>query len=294
MRKKLPNGSRDFIVIVSIIGYIVLSVFLYTWQKGTTTKKAIFAQNSLICPTAGPKSALQMIYCKILPTPIPTTTPIPTATLTPIPPSPVPTATPPLPAPIGDHTLCAGKIVSFGIRKQLIPIKPYPGSGRPGRCIVPNFIVIHTTAGPWTTAEQVYQYFNGGAGGRGVASQFVIDKQGDAIQMGETLDTQIDVLYGTGNYPDAINIELNDPNVYSSKASATPAQYTKLLTLVKALMKQYNIPLGPHEYTWASPDIMYHAYPRGVYGHYQLNPIVRTDPGAGFLRDVRQDLAKMP
>lgn len=196
-------------------------------------------------------------------------------------------------APIGQPTTCSGKVVSFGVQKKLIPILPWPGSGRPGTCVAPAYIVMHTTDTNETRAEQVYQYFNTGAGGRGSATQFAIGKQGDVIQMTETLDTQVETAYGVGNYSNTISIELTQSGIYTGKSQATTTQYNAALCLVKALMKQYNIPLGQYDYTWSSPDMTHYNYPSGIYGHYQLNPGVRIDPGSGFLRDFRIDLASM-
>jgi len=201
-----------------------------------------------------------------------------------------------IPPTIGQPTKCNGTIVSFGVPKKLIPIAPWPLSGRPGLCMKPNYIVLHTTGfGGNDSAEVQYQFFARGADGRGAAAAYAIGKQGDTIQMVESLQDQFEVAYAVGNYADQVSIEICNPGPFKNKFEATPAQYAVVLRLVRALMKQYNIPLGNLGYTWRAPDNQHVAgLQRGVYGHYQLNPLTKVDPGDGFLRDVRQDLAAMP
>lgn len=192
----------------------------------------------------------------------------------------------------GEPSRCTGTPVDFGIEKKFIPIASFPQSGRTGACMTPKYIVIHTTASS-LNAEQIYEYFAGGAGGRGVGSQFVIGKGGEAIQMGETLASEVDVVYHTyGHNSYAIGIELTHEDIYADKASAPPAQYQKTLELVRALMKQYNILVNDvnFESGWKAPSDEFTDPPAGTYGHYQLNPSARSDPGEGFLRDLQQDL----
>jgi len=195
-----------------------------------------------------------------------------------------------LPAPTGEKTQCSGQVVSFCAQKTLIPIRDW--HGRPGTCVKPKTIVLHITAG-FNTPEEVRDYFAAGAGNRGASTQFVIGKDGKTLQLTETLSDKVEVAYGVGGYTDDISIEMIQLTPYPSKDAAPQAQYVKALTLVKQLMKQYGIPLGDIQYDWwektnvsGDPNL-----PMGVYGHYQLNPLRKTDPGAGWLCDFRNDLA---
>lgn len=195
----------------------------------------------------------------------------------------------------GDPTRCPGTVVSFGVLKQLLPIKPSPQSGRDGSCITPHTIVMHITQTGYTTAQQTYNDFYNNYDGRGAASHFVIGKTGDTIQMVESLDKTFEYAAAVGGYGDDISIELTSLNILNGKNDIPQAEYNAALTLVQALMKQYNIPLGPHDYTWLDTQFPDGGDPNlapGIYGHYQLNlPPRRTDPGEGFMRDFRQDLA---
>ena len=194
---------------------------------------------------------------------------------------------------IGDPSRCAGTPVDFGIEKKFIPIGPYPQSGRQGGCTTPKYIVIHTTSTPGSTAENTYQYFYNGSEGRGVGAHFVIGDSGEAIQMGETLDQEVDILnHAGGNNSNAIGIELTYKSTYNNKSEAPPAQYQKVLELVRALMKQYKIPSNDvnYGYEWKAPSDTFVDHPPGAYGHYQINPNSRDDPGAGFFKDFLQDL----
>jgi hypothetical protein len=191
----------------------------------------------------------------------------------------------------GDPTRCTGKIIDFGVTKKLLPITP--GGGRDGTCVTPNIIVMHITETGYTTADQTYTDFANNSNGQMVASHFVIGRAGDTLQLVETLDKTVEYAQAVGGYGNDISIELTAPKVLNSKNDLPAAEYNAALTLVQKLMKQYNIPLGPHDYTWedtANPNGD-SSLPAGVYGHYQLNPPpVRTDPGQGFMKDFRQDL----
>lgn len=198
----------------------------------------------------------------------------------------------------GLPTRCSGIPISLGVEKKLLPL-PNEGicsqtvtgaCGRPGNCIIPKRIVIHVTGGG-TSAESLYSYFASGSEYRGVGTQYVVDRAGKALQMTETLDTEIEVAYGVAYYVDHISIELVNDVVYKNKSESTPAQYQATLNLVRKLMAQYGIPKGNLEYDWRSnTDTFNSAAVPGIYGHYQLNPGSRADPGDGFLRDFRADL----
>ncbi|OGE31053.1 hypothetical protein A2631_05225 [Candidatus Daviesbacteria bacterium RIFCSPHIGHO2_01_FULL_44_29] len=223
--------------------------------------------------------------------------------------------TPPVYTTVGDYQepttgtgACAGRTVSFGVEKKFVPLPSAPmlGSsqacavteteacGRPGDCTTPKRIVLHTTAGI-LTAQETYEYFAKGSpstgGYRGVAAHFVVGKDGQVIQMVETYTDKVERAYAVANYGDHISIEMGHQNIYRSKGEVPTVQYQATLQLVRQLMKQYNIPVGSLEYTWKSDtEEPNPAAIPGIYGHYQLNPFNRTDPGDGLMRDLRQDL----
>lgn len=203
---------------------------------------------------------------------------------------------------------CSGIPISLGIEKKLLPLPSenilgenikcsttqFECCGRPGVCMTPKRIVLHTTEGP-ISANDIYQYFAkgapGGGGRRGVASHFGVGRDGATLQMVESYDTLMEKAYAVANYGDHISIEMGSASVFKNKAAVPAAQYQATLNLVKKLMKQYNIPLGDLEYDWkASSDFPTADITAGVFGHYQLNPSDRTDPGIGFMQEFREDL----
>lgn len=188
----------------------------------------------------------------------------------------------------GTATKCEGVVASFGVEKKLLPI----GKGRKDSCFVPSKIVMHTTWGI-TSAEGIYEYFASGSSGRNVGTQFVVGRDGKVLQMAETLQDKVEITSGIANYNNqAISIELGHTGDYSSKSQVPKAQYDATLNLVRALMRQYKIPLGDLGYTWVSSSNSRNSNAEaGIYGHYQLNPETKTDPGKGFMRDFRRDLA---
>lgn len=199
-------------------------------------------------------------------------------------------------------TSCPGTIISLNYEKRLLPpanTEPCSSTdtgscGRPGSCTTPKRIVLHTTWG-MLSAEDTYNYFAGGSEGRGVGCHFAVGQDGKVIQMVELLEDTVEKVYCVGGYSDHISIEMGSPNPngnYASKNAAPAPQYQAALTLVKQLMQQYNIPLGNLDYTWKSPVNSYtDLATSGVYGHYQLNPETRSDPGSGWFKDFRADLA---
>lgn len=200
----------------------------------------------------------------------------------------------------GSPTICNGAPISLGYTKKFLPL-PDAGScsstqtgacGRPGTCVTPNKIVLHTTTGSDNfTAEYIFQYFASGSGNRGVGAHFVIDQAGKVLQMVETLADRIEVAYAVANYSDHISIELVDEDIFSSKSESPSAQYQATLNLVRILMQQYYIPKGNLDSTWTAPsDSRTTTANPGVYGHYQLNPLTKGDPGIEFFRQFREDL----
>ncbi len=278
MRKGKQEKKKPTFIITTILAVSLLSILTIFFTQ-RQTRLSILAKQTLICPASSPASeTLQMGSCYLLPT----------STPTPIFPKPSPT-TGPLPPPVGQHTLCKGTIVSFGIPKTLIPIAPW--HGRPGWCMTPRTIVLHITATGGTPA-QIRDYFASGSNGRGSSAQFIIGQDGSGLQILETLANTAEVGFGVGGYLDDISIEMISPQIYRNKAAQPVAQYTATITLVRKLMAQYHIPLGNLQWNWqdfanplGDPNLS-----KGVYGHYQLNPFVRTDPGSGWFCDFRNDL----
>lgn len=201
----------------------------------------------------------------------------------------------------GAPTLCSGNPVSFSnVTKKLLPLpnektacsQSVTGAcGRPGKCVEkPTRIVLHTTGGG-AMANDIYNYFANSPDGRGVGSHFVIGKDGETLQLVEMLDEKAEVAYAVAGYSDHISIEIVHSGVYGSKNEVPPAQYQATLNLVRALMSQYKIPIGNLDYDWRAPnDAPTSQATSGVYGHYQLNPQSRGDPGSGLQRDIKNEL----
>jgi hypothetical protein len=202
------------------------------------------------------------------------------------------------PTPATKTGQCPGNAIKFTDDNRLLPLpnqnscaRTVTGAcGRPGTCAVPAKIVLHITVND-IDAAATFQFFAGGGAGAGTGSHFIIGKDGHILQAVEMLENQIEIAYAVAGYTDHISIEMVSRPVYHSKAEVPQAQYQATLNLVKALMTQYNIPLGNLEYTYKSnTDAFNPQITAGVYGHYQLNPGTKTDPGEGLMRDIREDL----
>jgi hypothetical protein len=208
----------------------------------------------------------------------------------------------------------AGKEIELA-PKRLIPVgKDHgipPNDKHPeiGQIYVPNCIVIHTTDAPWTTATEIYDFFAHYQKGQpakddqgnpitvGVAAHFGIGKKGDTLQMTRLYEEGVYRAYAVHDYPANLSMELNYKGKYGYKdrSAAPEAQFERAVDLTMKLMEQYDIPLGEREYDWQArkngklyDDAV--PIPPGVYGHYQLNPLSRHDPGIGLLRDVRSEI----
>ena len=194
-----------------------------------------------------------------------------------------------------DLLTCSGEpldLSTLDVEKKLLPLvcsTETSTCGRWDRCVVPERIVLHTTAGA-RTADETYNYFAKGAGGRGVGTHFVIGSDGKTIQLAELYPSMLEYTAGVLNYRPHISIEMTtaaSKPVYDNRNEATNEQYQATMKLVLLLMQQYNIPLGNADYFQLLPS------DRGVYGHYQLDPLRKTDPGWGWMRDFREDLEKV-
>lgn len=192
---------------------------------------------------------------------------------------------------INEPTRCSGTVIDLGFPKKLLSFRDL---ARPGTCgIKPTKIVVHTTWGT-ETAEAQFQDFENQT--RGASTAFVVGKDGQILQMLELLSDKAEIGWGVGNYNShAISIEVGHNGNYESRDAAPSAQYNALLELISALMEAYSIPLGDVEYdvvnTGDRPgEGPIDASTLGIFGHYQLNPLGKTDPGRGFLRDVREDI----
>jgi hypothetical protein len=199
----------------------------------------------------------------------------------------------------------AGSIVDLGIPKDLLPTGAWQyGYGFYPDFIVPNMLVMHITGVDWTRAQQVADYFRSeplpGGDKRHAGAQFAIGVAGDALQMAESRDHGIIQAWAVKGYFYTASIELTSEYSYHSQEDVPPGQWNTAIELALSIMKQYNIPLGPLPSSWRAPDNrVIENLPVGVYGHDQLNPQTRydpnqvhDDPGTGFLRDFRRELAR--
>lgn len=190
----------------------------------------------------------------------------------------------------GQPSTCEGTPVSFpSVEKRFVPLGG--GYGRPGDCVIPTKIIMHTTISSMNE-DDTYAYFASGSEGRGVNTHFIIGNTGKVIQTVETLQKTVEVSYGIAGYnQEAISIELTYNGVYHDKLSVPTLQYAAAQNLVTALMKQYNIPLSNLGYDWKSTSDAHNAQSgAGIFGHYQLNPETRQDPGVEFLKAFLVDL----
>lgn len=193
----------------------------------------------------------------------------------------------------GGATKCSGTVIDLGVEKKLLPFGELM---RPGSCgVKPTKIIVHTTEGI-TGADALWDYFADSPEGRYASTQFTVGKDGKALQMLETLSDKVEIGWAVANYnDDSISIEVGHTGDYNSKSEAPAAQYQSLIDLIRKLMGAYNIPVGDIEYTTvnssnAADSGSIKKSSIGIFGHYQLSPDDRQDPGQGFLRDVRADL----
>jgi len=198
----------------------------------------------------------------------------------------------------------AGPIVNLGILKELVP----PGAWQYGYgfypdYIVPNMLVLHITGVNWTRAEQVAAYFRSeplpGGDKRHAGAQFAIGKAGDTLQLAQSRENGLIQAWAVRGYFYTASIELTSENSYHSREDVPVDQWNAAIELALTIMRQYHIPLGPLSSSWSAPNDARMEVPVGVYGHDQLNPLSRhygdktkDDPGVGFLRDFRRELAR--
>lgn len=169
--------------------------------------------------------------------------------------------------------------------------------GRPGHCIAPKKIVIHTTGGePGQTLEGLYSKLaDTSSNTEGVSTNFAVDETGNIMQFVNMYTSLSETTRGVRSYNDEqISIEIMSPTIRQGKSEISAAQYNAVIKLTRDLMLQYNIPLGDKDYTWKAPTDAYtSASEPGVFGHYQLNPQSKPDPGEGLMRDIKTDLAEL-
>ena len=205
---------------------------------------------------------------------------------------------------------CAGTAITFpNTTKHLLPLSTT--AGRSGNCITPKIIVVHVTQGPeGQTLNDIYDYFATGSvdtrtgKAYNTSSTFVMDTTGKVEQLVEMYDSVSEETIAVHAYNDQqISIEMISPKTFSSKSEVPAAQYSALLSLIQNLMTQYSIPIGDKGAEWISQttgrndeliptDEKNDAVTPGVYGHYQLNPNSRADPGKGLQKDIVADLQK--
>lgn len=137
--------------------------------------------------------------------------------------------------------------------------------------ITPEIIVMHYSDSVNDTADSLWAYFNEGAEGRKVWTQFIVGQDGKVYQLAPANTKAAHV--GTNEYDEcAIGIE-GAGNF--EKKPPSEAQYNAYLNLVKSLIQKYNIPKT------------------NIYGHAELVDC-RRDPGKDFLRRIWQDLGIDP
>lgn len=183
-----------------------------------------------------------------------------------------------------------------GTTKRYIDIDKKKGV--PGQIMQPNAVIIHTTQGPnddtLRPAMDYYNYFQNNQiprGGTGVATQFAVGKRGDAMHMAELFQNGVRRTYGCAYYPATIGIEMIERTVYGSKKEVPKGQYDKTIDIVKFCLDKYDLPVGTHSASWTSSrDQHMKNFRPGVYGHYQLNPNNKSDPGRGLMGDILKDL----
>lgn len=174
-----------------------------------------------------------------------------------------------------------------GTEKKLVQ----PGPRHVGECITPQAIIMHTTAGG--TLDSNWDYFNSGANGSLSNAQFIIGDTGKIYQTVEMYQTTGELAW-TSNYANgySFGIEMAEDYILGGKEDMKTEQYQAALNLVCTLMKQYNIPLGTTEADWVntSQSASDANLVPGIYGHYQIWPSGKEDPGRGWLTDFRADL----
>jgi hypothetical protein len=193
-------------------------------------------------------------------------------------------------------TRCSGTVIDLGFPRKLLPFREL---ARPGRCgVKPTKIVIHTTWGPEQKAQDLWNYF--ASANRAASTHFVVGKDGSVLQMLETLTDKAEIGWAVSYFnDDSISIELTCRCNYNSKSEMPSQQYEQLLKLVRTLMGAYNIPVGNVEYNAinnannpaAGGPISKST--QGIFGHYQLSPDDRSDPGQGLLRDLRAEAKQL-
>lgn len=178
-------------------------------------------------------------------------------------------------------------IIVPGVEKKLIQMGP----SRPGDCVTPQVIVMHNTDGG--TLDSNWTLFNENQRGGGQNAGFIIGTDGHTYQTVEFYQEMAEITY-TSNYINryAISIEMVGPYTHANKEAQPIEQYNAALALVCFLMGQYNIPLGTTEADWISTTESNNEpeWVPGIYGHYQVVPSQKEDPGQGWLADFRDDL----
>lgn len=195
---------------------------------------------------------------------------------------------------VNEPTTCSGEVIDLGVEKKLISPSQL---SRPGICgQKPTKIVMHTTWGH-DTAEGLWEYFETKPEGRYASTQFVVGKDGKVLQMLETLSDKVEIGWAVSYFnDDSVSIEIGRNGNFNTRDEVPKVQYDATVKLVQALMQAYDIPVGNIEYTAinntndpsAGGPIAKSSL--GIFGHYQLSPDDRSDPGQGFLRDFREDL----
>jgi hypothetical protein len=316
IKKYTSKGYVEYLIlIIAVFGFILVNGL-----SSNLNKIPIVAQYILTTPTTyAPQGSLQLQnlqYTEITFTPAPTNVTGGNGICT-IPPLSLVSETPTQGKPADCSISRWGNSISLqNVPKMLFSWdrsnNPLLGEGSDGYCIVPRFIVIHTT-GTYYPEPQEINLFNDYntrkiRNGKPSGVQFGISPTGHILQMADTFQNGIEMAWGVGDMQNdighfndhIISIEMiyGAGKVFHSISQVPPQQYKALVQLVLILMKQYHIPAVPqgHDASWIAPrsgqgTVIISDLPPGLYGHYQLNPPpVKVDPGIDFFKEFQQDM----
>jgi hypothetical protein len=199
----------------------------------------------------------------------------------------------------------SGEQLITGAEEHYLPANP-PNKdwGRPGGCFKPSKIILHTTTGNFPTLQSVYDYFKNGASDGttefGTSAHFVIGTSGEIWQLLPAYEGAFERAYGIANYNlESISIEILYPGDFGSKQAVAAPQYAAVMNLTKTLTQKYGIQPSSHDCNWvanfdaasgkATSDAYDASSGAGIFGHYQLNPLSKSDPGKGMMCDFITD-----
>lgn len=146
-------------------------------------------------------------------------------------------------------------------------------------CVKPNMVVIHWTYG-WITPETTYQVLNK----RGLSCQ-IASNDHSQLQLLDMYETVIDKGWCVKRHRNGINIEISGDS-YDQILAKSPQSYRgkTYADYYDRLMDSTDIALDTTCWALEQYDI-----PKNqVWGHLELNPEDKTDPGAEYIQYFRQ------